>query len=262
MYLNFEDTDEFKLLVKKWGFKESDMINHFDDLVDDNIDFNYRQSIVGYEKKSNEFKLVILLYFEYALTRLKTISDTSYLYKFSDYSRFIKKQDEIFSLIESSVKRFVNAEHLTLEEGSGVSQIPFYMIQDERKNKLRLNYRLSLDIESTEAHDEYKKFISKENPLAEAKDELVMAFVEEGIKPEFAEALLDVDPDYSSKDSRVVLFGFAADHEIIVVATFDKDKKSLNINKREFERAVDAFYSRYCVNILGDNYIEENDQNM
>lgn len=257
MHLSFEDTDEFKLLIKKWGFNEIDMMNHFDDLVDDNIDFNYKQSIIDYEKNSNEFKLVILLYFEYALKKVKTISDTSHLYKFSDYSKFIKKQDEIFSLIEFSVKRFVNAEHLTLEEGSGVSQIPFYMMQDGRKNKLRLNYRLSLVIESTNAHDEYKKFISKKNPLAESKDKLVMSFVEEGIKPEFSEVLLDVHPGYLTDE--VVLFGFATDDEIIVVATFDKDKKSLNINKREFERAIGYFYSGYCSEILGDNYLEENE---
>jgi hypothetical protein len=258
MYINFEDSDSYKNLVKKWGLDDREMMNHFDDLVDEGVEFYYKQGIIDYEKTPDEFKLIIILYFEYNLKKVKKISDSSYLYSFSDYNRFIKKQNDIFSLIESSVKRFISAEKLNIEfDGTGISNIPFYMLQDERKNKLRVNYKLSLLINSPEVNKEYKKFISNKNPLSESKDKLVMSLIRGGINQEFAEDLLDVHPGYLTDE--VVLFGFNTDDEIIIIATFDKETGSLNIDKNEFRRALEYFYNGYCAEILGDYYLEENE---
>lgn len=260
----FQNTQQFKTLIEKWGFDENDLLNYFDDLIDDGVIFNFKQSITDYEKDKNKFNIVILLYFEYTFSKVK-YNDTgeftsSYLYNFSDYKKFIEKQNKIFTDIESSVKRFVDAEHLIISKaGTGISKIPFHMSQDERNKKLKVHYRLVSEIESSDANLEYEKFKKRKNPLGEHRDALISKLVEDGIHPEFANQLIDVNPGYEDEEEENVFFGFLTDDEIIVIASYDKKTERGNIIRDEYERAVNSFYEGHCSDILGNGYLDRND---
>lgn len=258
----FQSTQQFKTLIKKWGFDENDLLNYFDDLIDDGVIFDFKQSITEYEKDKNKFNIVILLYFEYTFIKVK-YNDTgeftsSYLYNFSDYKKFIDKQNKIFTDIESSVKRFVDAEHLIISKtGTGISNIPFHMSQDERNKKLKVNYRLISEIESSDVNLEYEKFKKRNNPLGDYRDLIIRELVEHGIHPEFANQLIDVHPEYEESD--YVFFGFLTDDEIISIASYDKEKGEGEFDIPELGRAIDSFYSGYCSDILGNGYLDRND---
>ena len=134
---DFERTKEFRNLVKKWGINENQILNFFDDLIDDGVVFQQKQGIIKYEDDENKFEIVILLYFEYTFDKIEYNINNGYLYSFSDYKRFIEKQNQIFSDIQRSVKIFTEAERLTISNrGTGISKIPFYMLQDGRNSKL------------------------------------------------------------------------------------------------------------------------------
>jgi hypothetical protein len=97
---DFERTKEFINLVKKWGIDENKILNFFDDLIDDDVVFQQKQGIIKYEDDENKFEIVILLYFEYTFDKIEYNINNGYLYNFSDYKRFIEKQNQIFSDIQ------------------------------------------------------------------------------------------------------------------------------------------------------------------
>jgi hypothetical protein len=254
---DFERTKEFINLVKKWGIDENKILNFFDDLIDDDVVFQQKQGIIKYEDDENKFEIVILLYFEYTFDKIEYNINNGYLYNFSDYKRFIEKQNQIFSDIQRSVKIFTEAERLIISNrGTGISKIPFYMLQDGRNSKLMVEYKLISKIESSDVSIEYKKFKNMENPIGDYRDNLVSELVEEGIVPEFAEILIDVDPGY--KESDFVFFGFMTNDEIILIATYDNEEKKSKIDIIEFNRAIELFYDGYCSDILGEGYLDRN----
>ena len=248
----FKDSEEYAVVIKKWGFKDEDINDYFEDLKDDNIDVSYLQGTIESDKNENpldiskSFTLILILGFTYKVDPIKEIeSPYGSKYDMGSYKRFLDKQKTTVEKIEKYTERFISGENLKLLSNY-VSKVPFHMTQDSRKNEIQIYYRLSLEIESSDLYDAIKKFKSKDNPIAEAKDKIVNVLIQEGIIPEYAERLIDVHPGYQDMDETE--FGFMTDDEIIIIASIVNGK--LIFDNSKFRAAIDTFYDGWCADIL------------
>ena len=255
----FKDSEEYDEVIEKWGFKDEDINDYFEDLKDDNIDVSYLQGTLSDENDknldSNSFTLIVVLAFTYKVDPIKEIeSPYGSKYNIESYKRFLDKQKTTLEKIEKYTERFISGENLKLLSNY-VSKVPFHMTQDSRENEIQINYRLSIEIESSDLYDAIKKYKSKDNPIAKAKDEIVNVLIEKGILPEYAERLIDVHPGY--QDMEETQFGFMTDGEIITVASLVNGELIFNYSR--LSDAINAFYEGYCEDVLEDpDYIDKN----
>jgi hypothetical protein len=255
----FKDSEEYDEVIEKWGFKDEDINDYFEDLKDDNIDVSYLQGTLSDENDknldSNSFTLIVVLAFTYKVDPIKEVkSPYGSKYDMESYKRFLDKQKTTVEKIEKSTERFISGESLKLLS-KYVSKVPFHMTQNHHQNLIKINYRLSIKIESSDLYDAIKKYKSKDNPIAKAKDEIVNVLIEKGILPEYAERLIDVHPGY--QDMEETQFGFMTDGEIITVASIVNGE--LIFNDFRIREAINAFYDGYCEDVLEDpDYIDKN----
>lgn len=255
----FKDSEEYDEVIEKWGFKDEDINDYFEDLKDDNIDVSYLQGTLSDENDknldSNSFTLIVVLAFTYKVDPIKEVKGPyGSKYDMESYKRFLDKQKTTVEKIEKSTERFISGESLKLLD-KYVSKVPFHMTQNHHQNLIKINYRLSIEIESSDLYDAIKKYKSKDNPIAKAKDEIVNVLIEKGILPEYAERLIDVHPGY--QDMEETQFGFMTDDEIFTVASIVNGE--LIFNDSRLRDAIDAFYEGYCEDVLEDpDYIDKN----
>lgn len=261
---DFRYSNERREVVKKWGISIETIDDYLEDLKDDNIYYTFNQGILDFDDKNNpidvssRFQMICMISFEYELNPVKELGEfASTVYNFTDYKKFITNQVEVIDKVENSIKRLMLGEGLELIK-KYVSDVPFYMIQDERKNLLKISYRLKFEVESDDYQKAKDKFFKKPNPIGEAEDKVVKFFVDEGILPKFAKDLIDIDPGH--KESKVVRFGFLTDNEIYVVASYDKETKKLEFHDKEIDNALADFYDGYCSSYLGNDYLDINER--
>ena len=256
---DFRYSNERREVVKKWGISIETINDYLEDLKDDNIYYTFSQGILDENKTdlSKKFQMICMISFEYKFQLINELPEfSSTVYNFGDYKKFITKQVEVLDKVENSVKRLMQGERLELIK-KYVSDVPFYMIQDERKNSLKITYRLKFEVESGDYQKAKDKFFKKPNPIGDAEDEVVKFFVDEGILPKFAKDLIDIDPGH--KESKVVMFGFLTNNGIYVVASYNKENEKLKFHEDEIANALKDFYDGYCSDYLGNNYLDIND---
>jgi hypothetical protein len=259
--ISFRDSDQYKSLIKKWGLSKDDIDNYFDDLNDDNIRIRYDQGIIDHEDKTKDiskyFSIKIVLYFKYKLEKIKSFDNYTTFLNLDSYNLFLKKQIDTLEKIESSVNRFIDGENLKLESKYS-SGVPFYLSQDERRNEMSITYRLSFEVESDDLVKSIKEYTNTPNPLGEAKDIVVNKLINKyGIKPEFADTLIDAHPDYHNMVH--IPIGFLTDGEIIVIANFNVEMGKVDFYNNELNRSIEYFYDGYCADILGEDYLNINE---
>jgi hypothetical protein len=257
--ITFTDSDQYKSLIKKWGFTSVDIDNYFDELEDDNIYFKFIQGIRDQEDKekdiSTNFSIKVILEFRFNFEKITRNSDgpPPHFLSLDSYNSFLKKQIDVLSKVESSVDRFINGENLKLDS-KYVRNIPYYLTQDDRNKEVLITYRLSMEVESDDLKKAIKEFSGLKNPLLDAKDLVVKKIIKSGIPPEFAENLVDIHPEY--EDMKDIPIGFHTDGEIRLIAYFNVENGRIDWDNFELKKSIEDFYSGFCQDMLGEDYIQ------
>lgn len=268
----FTDSEEYKSVIDKWGVSEKDVYEYLDELkdFDENIKYEYRQG--AYLLRNNKihttyawhntqksdknhtdldkgFRILSLIIFEYHFNKIDVLEEDGleYGFKMNSFKNFISKQLKVTELIEDSIKTIINGEGLKLIR-TNVDQVPFYNSQNDNSNKLKILYKLELDIDSDDlllALNNYfnKGSIPTKDPLVELKSNLFSRLKSKGVPNRISEFLIQIfDEDGEEK----VDFVFNTDDEIYVIATYNKNSRKIELDEESIDKSASAYKDGLC----------------